>query len=61
MGSVPDLAPASRQVHQLFPGVDIRLARHLIWSVGPGVGLTPAGPRLVIKSHLEFEFGRNRK
>jgi len=58
LGSVPDLAPLSRQVHQLFPGVDIKLARHLTWSIAPGVGLTPMEPRLVFKSHLEFEFGR---
>jgi hypothetical protein len=61
LGSVPDLASASRQVHQIFPGVDIKLARHLTWSVAPGFGLTPAEPRLVFKSHLEFEFGRHEK
>jgi len=60
MGSVPGLAPASQQVHQLFSGVDVKLANHLIWSVAPGVGLTPMGPRLVFKSHLEFEFGRHQ-
>jgi hypothetical protein len=59
MGSLPGLAPIPRQVHQLFPGVDLRLARHLVWSVAPGVGLTPMQPRLVFKSHLEFEFGRD--
>ena len=58
LGPVPDFEPGSRQVHQLFPGVDIKLARHLTWSVAPGVGLTPVEPRLVFKSHLEFEFGR---
>ncbi len=59
MGSLPGLAALPQQVHQIFPGVDLRLARHLVWSVAPGVGLTPAQPRLVFKSHLEFEFGRN--
>ena len=59
MGSIPDLAPATGQVHQIFPGVDLKLAPHLTWSIAPGVGLTPTGPRLVFKSHLEFEFGRN--
>jgi hypothetical protein len=58
MGPVPGLEPVARQVHQVFPGVDIRLARHLVWSVAPGVGMTPMQPRLVFKSHLEFEFGR---
>jgi len=61
LGSLPDLSAVSQQVHQLFPGVDLKLANHLIWSVGPGVGLTAAGPRLVLKSHLEFEFGRHEK
>jgi hypothetical protein len=46
------------QVHQVYPGADIRLSKSLVWSVGVGVGLTPEEPRLVIKSHLEFEFGR---
>jgi hypothetical protein len=59
LGSVSDFSPASQQVHQIFPGVDIKLARHLVWSVAPGVGLTAREPRLVFKSHLEFEFGRH--
>lgn len=58
IGSLPDFSPAARQVHQIFPGVDIKLAKHLVWSVAPGIGLTPMEPRLVFKSHLEFEFGR---
>jgi hypothetical protein len=60
IGFLPGFLPASQQVHQLFPGVDIKLARHLVWSVAPGVGLTPMEPRLVFKSHLEFEFGRHQ-
>ena len=46
------------QVHQLFPGVDLNLGHDIVWSLGVGAGLTPEPPRLVIKSHLEFEFGR---
>jgi hypothetical protein len=45
-------------VHQIFPGVDWRLARHLLWSLGIGPGLNSAQPRLVFKSRMEFEFGR---
>jgi hypothetical protein len=45
-------------VHQIFPGVDIRLARKLLWSLGIGPGLNSAEPRLVLKSRMEFEFGR---
>jgi hypothetical protein len=59
IGYIPDFPSVREQVHQVFPGSDIRLAEGLVWSVGVGVGFTPQGPRLVIKSHLEFEFGRH--
>ncbi len=58
IGYLPDFPPLRQQVHQIYPGTDIRLAKNLVWSIGIGVGLTPQEPRLVIKSHLEFEFGR---
>jgi hypothetical protein len=48
----------SDHVHQLFPGVDVRLSKNLVWSLGVGVGVTAEQPGLVLKSHLEFEFGR---
>ena len=46
------------QVHQIYPGVDLDLGHNIVWSLGVGPGLTSSPPRLVIKSHLEFEFGR---
>jgi hypothetical protein len=46
------------QVHQLYPGVDLDLGHNIVWSLGVGTGLTSEPPRLVIKSHVEFEFGR---
>jgi hypothetical protein len=58
IGYLPDLPSVGKQVHQVYPGVDIRLLKSVVWSVGVGAGLTPEEPRLVIKSHLEFEFGR---
>jgi hypothetical protein len=58
MGPVRHFSSASEQVHQAFPGVDWRIMEHLVWSVGVGAGLTSQEPRLVLKSHLEFEFGR---
>ena len=61
MGPLPGLAPGAQQVHQIFPGVDLKLADHLVWSLAPGVGLTSTEPRLVFKSRLEFEFGRREK
>lgn len=59
MGSVAGFLPASRQVHQIYPGVDLGLGHHVVWSLGVGAGLTPQEPRLVLKSHLEFAFGRH--
>ena len=61
LGAVPGFAPASHQVHQIFPGVDLKLAPHVTWSLSPGVGLTSMEPRLVFKSRLEFEFGHHGK
>jgi hypothetical protein len=58
IGYLPNIPSVRMQVHQVYPGADIRLSKSLVWSVGVGVGLTPEEPRLVIKSHLEFEFGR---
>lgn len=59
LGPLPDFLPRGEQVHQLFPGADIRLSERLVWSAGIGVGVTSAGPRLVYKSRFEFSFGGN--
>jgi hypothetical protein len=59
LGSLPNLLPGAGQAHVLYFGADLKLARNLLWSPGLGVGLTPAQPRLVIKSRIEFEFGRH--
>lgn len=58
LGPLPAFVAGTMQVHQLFPGVDLRFTDNLLWSAGVGVGLTPAGPRLVYKSRLEYSFGR---
>ena len=48
------LAP-SAQVHQLFPGVDVRLGELTLgWSVGAGTA--NAANRLVFASRAEFGF-----
>jgi hypothetical protein len=61
-GTLPTFEPANLQANQLVPGADIRLARNFVWNVGVGVGLTPAGDRLVYKTRLEisFDLKRNR-
>jgi hypothetical protein len=46
------------KVHRLFPGVDIEVRENLLWSLGIGVGLTSAEPRLLYQSPMEFSFGR---
>jgi hypothetical protein len=56
-GPVPAFEPLILQGHQLIPGGDIRLRKNIIWSVGLGVGLTPATDRVVYKSRLEIKFG----
>jgi hypothetical protein len=58
LGSLPQLAAVPDQFHQLLPGLDLRIAEHLVWSVGIGFGLTSTEPQLVLKSRLEFSFGR---
>jgi hypothetical protein len=56
-GPVPAFEPLILQGHQLIPGGDIQIRRNVIWSVGLGVGLTPATDRIVYKSRLEITFG----
>jgi hypothetical protein len=60
LGAFPGFTAASKQVHQLYPGVDLKIRENLLWSVGVGVGLTSIEPRLVYKSRLEFSFGRRK-
>jgi len=43
-------------MHQVLPGGDIRVRKNIVWSLGIGVGLTPATDRIVYKSRLEISF-----
>jgi hypothetical protein len=47
--------PGSAQVHQFFPGVDLRLGGVATLGVSVGAGTTTAGNRLVFASRFEFE------
>jgi len=47
--------PLREQVHQLFPGVVLRLGDDFSWSGGVGLGLTGTGDRVVAKTALELE------
>jgi hypothetical protein len=57
-GPFPTELPVRAQIHQFFPGGDVKLSDHVLWSFGVGIGATPAGNRLVYKSRFEIEFGR---
>lgn len=58
LGSVGNVLPARQQVHLLFPGADWRPSERVTWSFGVGFGLTDT--RVILKSRIEFEFGRKR-
>jgi hypothetical protein len=59
-GPLPAFLPIDQQIHQIYPGGDVRLTNDLLLNVGVGVGLTPAGDRFIYKSRLEYSFGRKR-
>ena len=56
-GSISSLPVVRDQIHQVFPGADIRLGDHATWNVGADFGLTPKGSALIIKSRFEVSFG----
>jgi len=56
-GPLPAFEPFGAQMHQILPGGDIRLRKNIIWSIGFGVGITPATDQIVYKSRLEISFG----
>ena len=60
-GPFPTELPVREQIHQFLPGGDLKLAEHVLWSFGVGIGATAAGNRLVYKSRIEIEFGRGTK
>jgi len=60
-GSLAKPLPLEQQVHQIYPGGSLRLSENILWDLGIGVGLTPAGNRLVYKTRIEFSLGRTNK
>lgn len=58
LGPVTSPLPRGEQLHRLYFGGDWKLAKNLVWNFGVGPAISPAGDRLVLKSRLEFEFGR---
>jgi hypothetical protein len=57
LGPVRNVLPLHDQIHQIFPGGDLRIGDHLLWSFGVGFGATGTGSRLIVKSRFEFAFG----
>jgi len=53
LGHLWDLSPAREQVHQFYPGVELRLGDDFTWNMGVGIGATSAGNKLVFKSAIE--------
>jgi hypothetical protein len=58
MGPVGNLLPRGRQIHLLFPGADWKIGERLMWSFGAGLGTTGTGSQVILKSRIQFEFGR---
>ena len=58
VGPLGQLLPGREQVHQFYPGGDVKLSENLVWNFGVGFGATSAGNRLVYKSRIGWLFGR---
>ncbi|HZS06789.1 MAG TPA: hypothetical protein VFD58_18280 [Blastocatellia bacterium] len=59
-GPLGDPLPSDEQVHQFYPGWDLKLSENIVWNFGIGVGVTPAGNRLVYKSRIGILFGKKK-
>lgn len=59
-GPLHDPFPAGEQVHQFYPGGDLKLSENIVWNFGIGIGATPSGNTLVYKTRIGFLFGRKR-
>jgi hypothetical protein len=57
-GPLGDPLPSDEQVHQLYPGWDLKLNDNVVWNFGIGVGITPTGNKLVYKSRVGILFGK---
>ena len=57
IGPLGSPLPGHEQVHQFFPGGDLKLSENLVWNFGIGVGATDAGNRLVYKTRIGWLFG----
>ena len=58
LGPLGNLLPGHEQVHQFYPGADIKLSESVVWNVGVGVAATETGNQLVYKTRIGILFGR---
>lgn len=49
---------AAKRVHQVYPGMDLKLGEDFEINLGVGFGLTSAGSRMVLKTRFEVPLGR---
>lgn len=50
---------ASERIRLIVPGADWKIGDRLTWSFGIGIGTASGSREIVLKSRLEYEFGRN--
>jgi len=60
IGPLGNVLPTNQQVHQFFPGGDLKIGENIVWNFGVGIGLTHAGNRLVYKARIGILFGRKQ-
>lgn len=59
-GPLQDIPPLGGQIHQIFPGGDLKIGDRLTWSFGLGFGATNTGSGLIAKSRFELSFGHKQ-
>ena len=57
LGPLGDLLPGHEQIHQFYPGADIRLSDNAVWNVGVGIAATETGNQLVYRTRIGILFG----
>jgi hypothetical protein len=60
IGPLGDLPPTNQQVHQIFPGADLKFGENLVVNFGVGVGATDGANRLVYKMRIGYLFGKKK-
>ena len=60
VGPLGNLLPTDQQVHQIFPGGDLKFGENVVVNFGVGAGLTPAGSRLIYKMRIGYLFGKKK-